>query len=54
MDEKDIRLPKTKSDRMDFWTAEEIEKIRQHIDKTEKFEINKLRLKLIIALAFTS
>lgn len=54
MDIKDIRLPKTKSDRMDFRTAEEIEKIIQYIDKTEKFEINKLRLKLIIALAFTS
>lgn len=54
MKAKEVRLPKAKSDRMDFWTAEEIEKIVEYIDKTEKFEINKLRLKLIIALAFTS
>lgn len=54
MDTKEIRLPKTKSDRMDFWTAEEIEKIVKYIDKSEKYEINRLRLKLIIALAFTS
>lgn len=54
MEAKEVRLPKAKSDRMDFRTAEEIEKIVQYIDKTGKHEINKLRIKLIIALAFTS
>lgn len=54
MDYKDVILPENTSERMDFWTYDEIKEIINLINKYEKFEINKLRLKLIILLAFTS
>lgn len=54
MDHRDVVLPTSKSKRMDFWTLEEIENIINLIDKKEKFDINKLRCKLLISLAFTS
>lgn len=54
MDYKDVILPENKSERMDFWTYDEIKEIINLINKYEKFDICKLRLKLIVLLAFTS
>lgn len=49
-----IRLPKCRSERMESRTLEEIQKILDTTYITEKFDINRLRIQLIILIAFTS
>lgn len=54
IDPKTIRMPKSESKRMDYFTYEEIQIIIAAIDRAEKYEINRLRLKLIILIGFTT
>lgn len=49
-----IRIPPTKSKRMDYFTLPELYKIVQAINSTEKYEINRARLKLIVLIGFTT
>jgi hypothetical protein len=39
---------------MDYFTLPELYKIVKAIDKTEKYEINRTRLKLIVLIGFTT
>lgn len=39
---------------MDYFTLPELYKIVQAIDTTEKYEINRTRLKLIVLIGFTT
>lgn len=47
-------MPPAKSKRMDYFTLPELYKIVQTIDNTEKYEINRTRLKLIVLIGFTT
>lgn len=47
-------MPPAKSKRMDYFTLPELYKIVQAIDTTEKYEINRTRLKLIVLIGFTT
>lgn len=47
-------MPQAKSKRMDYFTLPELYKIVQAIDNTEKYEINRTRLKLIVLIGFTT
>lgn len=54
LDPSKVKLPKSKSERMDFFTEEEIKKILEAVEKTEKYRINQLRLKLLILVCYVS
>lgn len=54
LDPEKIRLPRAKSKRMDYFTYDEIQKIVKAIDEYEPYEINSIRLKLIILIGFTT
>lgn len=49
-----IRLNKVKYKRGDYFEKEEIRKILNAVEKTEKYRINQLRLKLIIMICYVS
>jgi integrase len=49
-----IRLNKVKYTRGDYFEEEEIKEIIEAVNKTEKYRINQLRLKLIILLCYVS
>ena len=49
-----IRLNKVKYTRGDYFEEEEIRQIIEAVNKTEKYRINQLRLKLIILLCYVS
>ena len=54
LDYNSVKLNKVKSERMDFFDPVEIEKIIEAVDHTEQYELNRLRLKLIISIAWNS
>lgn len=43
-----------KSERMDYFTEEEVKEILKAVEKTEPYKINQLRLKLLITMCFCS
>jgi integrase len=47
-------MVKAKSNRMDYFTEEEIKLILEAVDHTEKYRINQLRLKLLILVCYVS
>ena len=49
-----IKLVKEKRHRMDYFTEDEIKKILEAIEHTEKYRINQLRLKLLILTCYVS
>lgn len=54
MDYRDVKLNKVQYKPWDYFTIEELKEIIKAINKTEKYRINQLRLRLIIALCFVS
>ena len=49
-----IASPKCKSKPMDFLEEEEIQQFIKHIDQVEKYDINKLRSKLLVTMGYTT
>lgn len=47
-------MPPAKSKRMDYFSLSELHEIVKTIDTTEKYEINRTRLKLIVLIGFTT
>lgn len=54
MDPRLIKVPKVRSQHMDFFEEEELEKIRTSIQKTEKYPIARIRAELFAVMAFSS
>ena len=54
IDASKIKLNKVKYKSWDYFTDEEIKVILKAVEKTEKYKINQLRLKLIIIICFVS
>ena len=54
LDPNKIKMVKAKSNRMDYFTEEEIKLILEAVDHTEKYRINQLRLKLLILVCYVS
>lgn len=49
-----VKMVKSKSKRMDYFTGEEIQQILKAVEHTEKYRINQLRLKLLILVCYVS
>lgn len=49
-----VEIPKAKSKRMDYFTLDEIHTILDYIESSEKNELNKVRLQLVVLIWFTS
>ena len=54
MNYQNVKMIKSKTRRMDYFTEEEIREILQAVDHTEKYRINQLRLKLLIMVCYVS
>lgn len=54
LDSTKIVIPKSKSQRMDYFTLEEIKQMIHAIDSMNDYKINKIRLKLLITMGFTT
>lgn len=54
LDYNKIASPKVKSQVMNFLEEEEIQQFLQHIDQVEKYEINRLRGKLLVTMGYTT
>lgn len=49
-----VELPKWRSIPMDYFEEEEIEKIIREVNKKERYEVNRLRLELLIRMWYTT
>ena len=54
MNYQNVKMIKSRTRRMDYFTEEEIREILLTVDKTEKYRINQLRLKLLILVCYVS
>ena len=49
-----VEMPKAKSIPMDYFEEREVKKILQKVEFSEKYEINKLRMELLIEMWYTT
>ena len=54
MDASKVKMNKVRYQRCDFFEDDEIKEILKAVNKTEKYELNRTRLKLLIMIAYTS